>query len=238
MRVLFYDIETAPIIAAVWGLYDQNIPYHHVVQDWHIICAAWKWEGGEIESIAAKGKDDKTVVKKLHGLFHSADVVVAHNGDNFDYKKLMARVIQYGLDPLPPVTMVDTLKQSRKVGFTSRKLGDLGKILNTGNKLETERGLWVLAAQGDKKAIKALEVYCRGDIPPLEKLYYKLRPYAIGGPNRGLFSDRPCCPKCGAENMMARGKAMTRSGKYQRWQCDDCGSWTQTARKEKGVKFK
>ena len=179
MKVLYYDIETSKILAWVWGLYDQNLTYDDVVQDWHIICAAWKWEGeSEVQSIAAKGKNDKAVVKKLHSLISSADVVVAHNGDQFDYKKLMARIIEMRLEPLPPLTVVDTLKMARMAAFTSRKLDDLASKLDLSRKIRNEPGLWQKASAGDQEAITKLEVYCRGDIPPLEDLYREIRPYS------------------------------------------------------------
>lgn len=236
--LLFFDVETSPVIAATWGLYDQNIPYQHVIQDWHIICAAWQWEGGEVQSISCKGTDDLNVVKKLHSLISSADAIVAHNGDKFDYKKFMARVLHHGLEPPRPCTMIDTLKMARNFAFTSRKLDDLGASLGIGRKIETERGLWVKAAQGDKHAIKALEAYCRGDIPPLVNLYYKLRPYVKTGYNQGLYSDEPCCPKCSGKNMIRQGTRKTVNGAYDRWQCKDCGSWAQTTPRVKKAFFK
>ena len=237
-NILFYDIETSPVIAACWGLHDQNIPYQHVIQDWHIICAAWKWEGGEIQSVACKGTDDLNVVKKLHSLISSADAIVAHNGDRFDWKKFMARVIHHGLEPIKQPIMIDTLKDARRFAFTSRKLDDLGESLKLGRKIDTERGLWVRAAQGEKKAIKALEDYCKGDIPPLEALYYKLRPYVPNKLNMGLYSDRPCCPSCGSEKMIvSKHRPAGRFMKTQ-WQCNDCGKYSTTGQSVKKAFFK
>lgn len=239
MKVLYYDIETSKILAWVWGMYDQNITYDDVVQDWHIICAAWKWEGeSAVHSIAAKGKNDKAVVKKLHSLLSSADVIVAHNGDKFDYKKVMARVIELGLDPLPPVTSVDTLKMARKAAFTSRKLDDLAAKLNLSRKIRNEPGLWQKASEGDQEAISKLETYCRGDIPPLEDLYFHLRPHVITQVNYNLYADRPCCPTCKSERMQSRGTRKTKTSAYQSWQCQDCGAWSQSTPRLKGSFFK
>lgn len=239
MRTLFYDLETSKILAWVWGLYDQNLTYDDVVQDWHIICAAWRWDGDtEIQSIASKGKNDKAVVRKLHSLISSADVIVAHNGDQFDYKKIMARVIEYGLDPLPPVTMVDTLKMARKAAFTSRKLDDLAAKLDLSRKIRNESGLWQKASAGDQEAITKLEVYCRGDIPPLQDLYYHIRPHVRTQANYNLYHDRPCCPSCKSEKMQSRGTRKTKVSVYQSWQCQDCGSWSTTTPRLKGSFFK
>lgn len=225
-RILFWDIETSPIIAAVWGLYDQQIQYSSVLQDWHVICAAWKWDGDDqVHSITCTGKNDKHVIKKLHSLVSQSDAIVAHNGDNFDWKKLMARVIYHDLPPIPPPIMIDTLKQARKYGFTSRKLDDLGTFLDIGNKLHVERGLWVKATHGDKDAITALETYCRGDIEPLQKLYHKLRPYAPISFNMGHSSNGQCCPKCGSSNFIRRGVRKRKHSQVARFSCIDCRAW-------------
>jgi hypothetical protein len=78
MRVLFWDIETSPMITATWGLWDQTIPTDHVLEDWKIICAAWKWQHEtEPQAVTWKktrnkalspflGYDDTPVIKELH----------------------------------------------------------------------------------------------------------------------------------------------------------------------------
>ena len=38
-KILFVDIETSPIIADVWQLFDQNVGLNQIQQDWSII--AW-----------------------------------------------------------------------------------------------------------------------------------------------------------------------------------------------------
>ena len=236
-KILLWDIETSPIIAAVWGLYDQNIPYHHVIQDWHIICAAWKWiDEDEIKSIRCTGTNDKAVVKKLAALINSADAIVAHNGNNFDWKKFMARVVHHGLPAVNKPVMIDTLMQARKFGFTSRKLDDLGESLDLGRKRPTEKGLWVKAAQGCPKSIKALEDYCRGDIPPLENLYHKLRPYVDTSLNMGHFHNNPVCPKCGHDRVQARGLRHNKTTVAKRYQCWGCFGWFTDGKSVRRVK--
>lgn len=224
MRVLLYDIETSPIIGCCFGIFDQNIPIHHIIQDWHIVCFAYKWLGDdEIQSVKIKGKNDKPAVRKLASLFEQADAVVAHNGDNFDYKKFMARVIQHGMPPVKKPVMIDTLKMARKFGFTSKKLDFLASNFGFDNKLKTEKGLWIRAALGEQDAIDKMDVYCRGDIPPLESLYLKLRPYLPAQLNQNLFTNGKCCPSCGSERYRKKGMQYNRTSSYQRLKCMDCG---------------
>lgn len=237
MRILFFDTETSPIIAAVFGLYDQNIPYRHVIQEWFILCAAWKWLGEDnIKTVSvldapkrfkADPTDDYHVIKTLHALIEDADALVAHNLNKFDWKKFMARVVFHGLPPVKKPVMIDTLTQSRQLGFSSRKLDDLGTHLNLGNKLQNEPGLWVKAAQGCRDSIKKLVVYCAGDIPPLENLYIRLRPYMPGGFNMGHYSNAPCCPACGSTDYNKKGLRHTNAGVYHRYRCNEtaCRKW-------------
>ena len=41
-KVLFYDIETAPNLAYVWGQYDQNVIQQF--REWYMMCFSYKWE--------------------------------------------------------------------------------------------------------------------------------------------------------------------------------------------------
>ena len=44
-KILTFDIETSPVEAYVWGLWDQNIPIDFVKTDWTIFAWAAKWLG-------------------------------------------------------------------------------------------------------------------------------------------------------------------------------------------------
>ena len=44
-RVLLFDIETAPILAHVWGLWDNNVALNQIIADWHVLSWSAKWLG-------------------------------------------------------------------------------------------------------------------------------------------------------------------------------------------------
>jgi hypothetical protein len=53
----------------------------------------------------------------------------------------------------------------------------------------------------------------------------------------GLYSDDPesdVCDRCTSVNLRSEGFAFTQTGKYQRYQCRDCGKW---GRSKKAVAF-
>jgi len=43
MKILFCDIETAPNLAYVWGLYDQNVAISQMVNSGYVLCWAANW---------------------------------------------------------------------------------------------------------------------------------------------------------------------------------------------------
>src|SRR3954462_6462880 len=91
-RILIYDIETSLQTVAVFQLGGNDwIQPHDIIQERHMICAAWQWLGEkEVYTVsllddpkryAKDPKDDKHVVEVLHKVMGEADCIVAHYGD-------------------------------------------------------------------------------------------------------------------------------------------------------------
>lgn len=184
-KILYYDIETSHAMVLSFGLFPDFISHDNILIDWHLFSAAWQWEGEKtIHAVALTDDperfdkdvhDDYHVVKSLHAVLQEADYIVAHNGDKFDIKKLNTRIIKHGLSPLPPVKQIDTLKMARRFFcFTSNRLDYLGTFLGVGQKIRTSQELWVKAWLGEKKAIKEMKTYNKGDIVLLRDVYKKL----------------------------------------------------------------
>lgn len=235
-RVLIYDIETAPIIATVWGKYEQNIVWS--IQDWYMLCFAYKWLGEKKTYVVSQtdfkgyrpgSEDDSEVIKKLWGLFNEADIVVAHNGNSFDQKKSQARMIINGLEPPAPYKQIDTkLVARRYFNFTSNKLDDLGEYLELGRKIQTGgHELWKQCMAGDMKAWKKMQKYNIQDVVLLEQIYLKMRPWIANHPSMGVLDGRPlACKNCGSQKLHQHTKK-TLAGqgwKYQ-YKCYDCGAY-------------
>ena len=235
--VCFWDIETSHIVAATFGLYNQDISHENIIQDWFIISGAWKksTEKG-VKAISVNDfkrkspTDDYGVVKALRDALEDVDILVHHNGDKFDLKKLTARLIYHGLPPLPKIVTIDTLKEVKKIAqFTSNRLDYLGTVLVGKGKEHTSKGLWLAALKGDKHAIEEMVAYNKIDVIRLEQVYYKLKPYIKNPPHMGVLLSkvRGCsCPSCGGENIKKRGVRVMASGiKKQELQCKDCGHY-------------
>ena len=242
-KILLFDIETAPNLAYVWGKYEQNAIAFE--SEWYMLSFAWKWSGDkkvqarslpDYRGYNKNPMDDSAMLKDLHSLFDEADVIVAHNGDQFDIKKTNARFIINGLHPPAPYKTIDTKKVAKKYfNFTSNSLNDLGQNLNLGKKLPTGGfDLWLGCMQGDQKSWDKMVKYNKMDVELLEKVYETMKPWMTNHPHVGLYQGKACaCPNCGGEDLQKRGFSYTRTGKYQRLQCLDCSAWSQQRKGEK-----
>jgi len=253
-RILIWDIETAPMILADFSLGErkQMLHYDNIIQDWYIICAAWKWLGEEeVHSVSVLDNkkrykknpaDDLHVCERLWHVLDESDLIIAHNGDGFDTKKFNARLFYHGLEPYSPVRSVDTLKALRnRMKLTSNRLDYVAQHLGYEGKKDS-RGLWMRVMRGDASAIEEMREYNKQDVTELENIYKDLLPWIHNHPNLSSYTDptHEACPRCDSHELQKRGYSYTNAGKFQRYQCSTCGSWSRgrenlLAKKHTGV---
>lgn len=235
LRIALIDLETAPSIGYVWGKYDQNVI--DFVQDGFILSFAFKWLGeskthvyalDSFDNYVPGSNDDSRLVRKIWEIFDEADVVIAHNGDNFDIKVANARFIYWCKNPPSPYQTVDTLKLARRFAkFPSNRLDDLGRYLNIGRKLaHTGFHTWKGCMDGDPKSWAILKRYNKQDVVLLEEVYLILRSWASSYPNINMVTGKTdACPRCGESSLEERGSMRTVNGSRKRYHCTDCGGW-------------
>ena len=260
-KILVFDIENAPINAWVWSMWKTNVI--DVERDWYLLCFAYGWYDLETSQIKETGfasihqdpkfkkdtRDDSYVLRRLHKLLDQADIVIGHNSDSFDLRKVNDRVLQAGQMPPSPYQTIDTLKESRRYfGASSHSLKNLSRSLKITLK-ETTEGfqLWRDCMRGDAEAWGKMESYNRTDVKATAELYTKLRPW-IGTPgkrahpNLGLYikSEGWVCTNCGNEDRSEGGQGFQRRGyyyttanRYQKVQCNKCSKWSRLARAER-----
>lgn len=221
-KILFYDIETEPNAAFVWGTYEQNVI--KFIKEGGFLCCSLKWANEDkVYFLGLNTLTPKQLAKQLWNFFNEADIIVAHNGDRFDIKKSNVFFLKSGLTPPSPYKTVDTKKEAKKhFMFNSNKLNDLGVFLGLGEKEDTGGfSLWEGCMGGDKKAWNKMERYNKQDILLLEKVYYKLLPW-MNHPKVSFVG----CPNCGSRHTQSRGMEIV-SNKWlkRRHQCQDCGKW-------------
>lgn len=230
-KILFLDIETKPILAYTWGLFNQNISLDQIVQSGGILCVGAKWlgkKGCEFYSEWEHGQEG--MLSAIHKMMCEADAVVTYNGDSFDLPRLKGQFALIKLPPVPPLTSIDVLKNVRKLGLTSNKLAFVGPFFSIGKKVKNAGWqLWIDVLNGSDRARYQMQRYCVGDVLLLERVYTRLKPYFHNHPNMGNGHN---CGRCGSHNTQSRGWRLTQHYRVQRIQCQSCGSWGE-GRKEK-----
>ena len=236
-KILLFDIETALMEVYVWGLYKQRIPHTNIIKDkdgseksWFVLSWAAKWlfddnvQSDIVTPSESKSRNDKRILKSIWKLLDEAEIVIGHNLDRFDIRKLNARFIDNDINPPSPFRSIDTLKVARKeFAFVSYKQDFLTKHFELENKLKTEFQLWVDCMQGDQARLDEMAKYNRHDVMGLEQVYLKLRPYIKNHPNLGVLVDMDVCPNCGCEYLDETDSVyFTTANKFPVYRCQGC----------------
>jgi len=228
-KVLILDIETAPNLAHVWGLWDQNVGINQVVEWSQVICFAARWYGEKkvhFHSDFHDGHDD--MVRAAWNLLDEASAVVHYNGKAFGIKHLNREFLKLGLNPPRPQKDIDLLHIARaKFKFPSNKLDAVSQELGVGSKVKHEgMELWLACMKGDRSAWKRMKEYNVGDITITERVYERFLGWISNHPHPGMYTgELKSCSKCGDKRLVKRGFARTLSQVYQQYQCKNCGGY-------------
>lgn len=236
-KVLLFDIETAPMLGYVWGLWENTLGLNQVESDWYVLSWSAKWLGDPPNKImyadqrkAKDIEDDTKLLKSIWELLDEADIVIGQNSKSFDHKKLNTRFIMQGIQPPSSYRHIDTkILAKRHFSFTSNKLEYMtDKLCTKYKKLNHGKfsgfSLWRECLKGNMKAWKEMEKYNKYDVLSLEELYYKLIPWD-NSINFNVYSectDTVCT--CGNMDFKSNGFYYTNTGKFRRYRCIKCGS--------------
>lgn len=236
--IVLIDIETSPILGYTWTSWDADVL--KILRPSMILSVSWKTLHSPDTIVKAlpdyKGYkagiiNDRPLVEEVWKVLDEADVVIGHHSDAFDLKKLNSRFVYYGLNSPSFYQSVDTKKVASKYfRFDSNSLNNLGVYLNVGEKVKHQGfDLWVNCMEGDKDAWAQMKEYNTQDVVLLEKVYLKLRPFMQNHPDLNVIAENgaePACSTCSSHNVQKRGFSFTKAGKKQRYQCNDCFSWS------------
>lgn len=245
MKRLYFDIETSPNIATVWGTgRKQWIDYENIIKERAVICIGFKIDGEKQADVLTwdKNQCDRKMLDKFGKLLAGVQECVGHNIDKFDMPWVRSRMLFHGLPPMPQIKTADTLQWSRRyMYFNSNRLDYIATFLGIGCKVRTEFKLWkdVLLKQNDHShALHMMSEYCKHDVELLEKVWKKLQLYCPVRTHAGVLNDSEkwSCPRCASENVQRWSRWATAAGTIRnRMRCKDClGSYTvseNTARK-------
>lgn len=210
--------------------------------EWYILAATVKWLDGKSITLALpdypKWKEDKQndskLLKDLWQYLDAADIVIAHNGDEFDIKRINGRFLYHGMQPPSPYRTIDTLKVAKQRFFFNRnKLEYLANYLGIGAKVKTGgMELWLGCMSGDAQSWNKMRRYNKRDVLLLEAVYKKLRPWMKNHPNLAMYEGHKSCPRCGSTKIQWRGIQVNQTTQYRRFQCKSCGGWGRAQKRE------
>lgn len=241
-KVLVFDIETAPMLAYVWGRFKVNVSVKQVKEDWSIMAWAAKWLGAKkimyMDQRHAKHiENDREILLGLWGLLNEADIVITQNGQSFDTPKINARFIMHGIKPPSPYKHIDTYRIAKRVAnFTSNGLEYLTeKLCIKYKKLSHTKypgmTLWTECLKGNKSAWREMEKYNKHDVLATEELYHKLKAWAPSNTPKPYSEVAGKCTTCGTNIGLTKwGYYRERTGMYQRYSCDKCFAYTKGER--------
>ena len=229
-KILLFDVETSFYHFVGWGTYKQYIQHYQITEHQYIISWAAKWlyddnvQSDVVTSEESKNRDDKRILKSIWKLLDEADIVIGHNGDRFDIRKLRWRFISEDMQPPSPFRIIDTLKIARREFFApSYKQDFLTKYFHLQNKLETNFQLWKDCEAGIPEKLEEMVEYNRHDVMGLEELYLKIRPYIHNHPNLGVLMDKDVCPTCGADDIVeTNSEYITSANRFLVYRCNSC----------------
>lgn len=234
-KILFFDIETTPMVSYTWGRWQQNVSLEQTIQESYMLCWSASWMGSDEvfgdcltpdESIEG---DDSRIIKSLWKNVDEADILVAYNGVDFDVKKINGMFFTHGLNPPTPYKVVDPCRVARaKFGFSSNKMDALAKYLRIPVKMGTDFSLWKACMNGSKKALDYMFEYNKKDVEILKQIYLKMLPYITNHPNVCNYIDgNMSCTHCGEIHNFEKidnHYYYTDVNKYQIYRCLTCGS--------------
>jgi hypothetical protein len=231
LNLLHIDIELAPNLATIWGVWQQNVHPNQMLETSRILCYAAQWEGKEkiLFDSERKTPDRKEFLKRLWDLLNKADAVCHYNGDRFDIKIINTEFVEHEMGPPSPYHSIDLLKEVRRnFRFLWNKLDFVAGELKIGRKLPHEgHQLWLDCMDGEARAWKTMKEYNIHDVEITVGLYHRILPWIKNHPNIALHGDmdEKVCPKCGSHHIQNRGWAYTKTQRYRRYQCQTCESW-------------
>lgn len=235
-KILFIDIETAPLAGAVWSLWNNNVGLNQLERDWYILsfCAKWYHED-EIIYMDKRGswdnEDDTDLLENIWQLLDECDILITQNGKKFDEKKINARFIINGFKPPSHYRSIDTCEiAKRHFGFTSNKLEYMtDKINKKYKKMKHDKfpgyELWKQCLKGDLEAWDEMANYNSFDVLSLEELYEHMRPWYKAHPNLNLYHNEnfEYC-RCGNDQFEHVGYHVTNLSKFDKFVCTKCGT--------------
>ncbi len=133
------------------------------------LCKTWK----------TKRSDDSDIVKAITAELSKYDILVAHNGVNYDIPFLRTRLARHHLPIFPQKKVIDPVLIARRaLRMSGNGLEKICSLLGFNLKTRVDGQLWMKASlDGDVAAMNYIVDHCVADVEMLEKMVDFLKPY-------------------------------------------------------------
>ena len=235
-RILYYDLETTPLKAWVWGCGEQHIRHGQLDQNhnmWGIICVTYCWNDDKPAKHIDYGyeeQDTAKLVSEFDEVIRQADHIIGKNNKRFDDKMLNSLRMLNGLPPMPQwCNNNDDLEKQMRRHFRlpSHALDYISHKLGLGGKIKMEMQDWIDIVEKNENGLKSFNKmikYGKKDVEDTRKLWNYLEQYVEPRFKANVFmGDSHACTKCAGKNIIKYGTGMQSSTKMQKWYCQDCG---------------
>lgn len=237
-KILIVDIETRPMEAWIWQLYDITVPLNMIKKQGNMLSWSAIWYGEPDSKLMYeevkhnKTDDDEVLVTKLHKLMNEADIIVGQNSDRFDLKYANTRFVKHGLHKIKPHKTRDTMKIAKKhFNLPSYSLEFMGEFFEVKHRKMKDRKfpgfeLWKACMAGIKAAWIEMKKYNGYDVLTTRDIFEILIPWDQGL-NYSVYRDNEGSPCCDKPHLVKRGYRYTDSGvKNQIYFCKSCEGWS------------
>lgn len=248
-ELLAYDIECTGILGYSYGVWETNI--HKVLEQPILLSFSYAWVDvtrltdpnykpkircrtiGQMDTYGVNPKEDKLLIKELYDLFTRADATLGHNSKQFDDKMANMFFLKHKMKPVVPHQQLDTKIIAKQImRLPSYSLNYLSDFLGNGRKAETTHAdLWwdiICGGAAGLKACKKIAIYNNQDVKLTIDDFRDLYPWYKSPVNLLRLANLDfACPHCLQSSYHLEGTRTTKTGRYQRYQCDveGCNGW-------------
>lgn len=239
-KILYYDLETSPLQAWIWGCGKQFIGHKQLVkgyQRWGIICATYCWNDNKPAQVIDWGYEEQNtskVIEEFDKIIKQADWTIGKNSDRFDTKMINSARMFAGLPGMPEWTKYkDDLEvmMRRYFRLPSQSLDYISGQLGFGGKIKMEFQDWIDICEKNKDGetkFKKMLKYGKKDVEDTRALWNKLSEHFEPKFNMATFTNEALICKyadCGSANIICNGTRVSAKTRYQCYNCSDCGRY-------------
>lgn len=236
LKILFYDIETAPLKAYIWQLGEQVVRHHQLLNDTpftDIICISYAWNDGKPAKTLGwdfEKQDSKSVTEEFDKLIAEADIVIGKNNAGFDDKHLnFHRMINNRNGMHDWNLKSDDLERHLRRNFKmpSNSLDYISKLLGLGGKSQVGFEDWInIVEKRDKSSYDKMLSYCEKDVEDTRTIWNYC--YKHFTPRHSLKAfqkkkektiDNFKCELCGSSDVHKNGTRISGGRLYQAFAC-------------------